>query len=126
MADTDPDAVREKLGVSESEYPDMDIMPDIQAAEALVEARVGGLVPQTLEDRLATLVAADLVFPRVSGEASAEQVSVAEQGERRVEYAISRADRSVGNSAHWQQALKLDYTGRLDTNHFSSYTVGGN
>lgn len=126
MADTSPDRVRNVLGVSADDYPDTKIQYQIRAAEAFVEARIGDLIPEEeLVNQITTLVAADLLYPRVSGEATGNQIARAEQGERSVEYAISRADRATGNSAHWQDALQLDYTGRLDQNKMSFYTLGG-
>lgn len=117
-ATTTPEKVRGELGVDNTEYPDASLEDDISAAEGFVTSRLGDYITdQGLLNKIATLVAADMVFPRVTGENSGQQISSVEQGSRSVSYANSSADSATGNSPHWQQAVKLDYTGRLETNN---------
>lgn len=115
MASTSPSEVRETLSVDSATLPDAEIDDEIAAAELLVENRLDGYVTESaLKDQIATLVAADILYPRVSGSAKGEELSSIEEGSARVSFANSTADSATGNSAHWQTALKLDYSGRLD------------
>lgn len=116
--------VRDKLTVDEAAYPDSNLEDEISAAEAFVERRLGGYITEEpLLEQITILVAADFVYPRVTGAAEGKPVSELTQGSRSVSFAVSSAADAIGNSPHWQQALRLDYTGRLDgDNEFWSVT----
>ena len=90
---------------SAGEFIDQD---DLDAAEAFVRRQldVSTYADATLR-QVMNLVTADLVYPRVTGEARGQEVASASQGGRSVEYTASSADRATGNSTHWQKALRL-------------------
>lgn len=115
MASTSAAEVRDTLDVTATELPDADIEEEIAAAERFVEERLDGHMPDgVVKDQIATLVAADILYPRVTGGAKGREKSSVEEGSARVSFATTSAADAVGDSPHWQQAVKLDYTGHLE------------
>lgn len=120
MASTSAAEVREALDVSSTELPDAEIQEEIAAAESFVEERLDGhMADGVVKDQIATLVAADILYPRVTGGAKGQEKSSVEEGSARVSFATTSAADAVGDSPHWQQAIKLDHTGRLEGNSAS-------
>lgn len=81
---------------------------DLDAAEAFVRRKLDvDSYADPILRQIMNLVAADMVYPRVTGEARGQEVASASQGGRTVEYTASSADAATGNSTHWQKAMRL-------------------
>lgn len=132
--ETTPDRVRGELDVTADQLPSEEddsvdekqpLDYQIEAAVELVSKRLdvaGGIDSDGLLGQIATLVAADFAFSTVTGEAKGRKLTAIGDGDANYEFANSSANAATGNSSHWQEAVKLDYTGRLDSDQFASYT----
>ena len=106
-ASTSPSKVRDVLDVSQSEYPDAELEPDIEVAEDMVADELAGAGFSDVRlSRIMTYVAADLVYPRVTGEASGRSVSSVSQGSRDVSFESSSTAGDT-DSPFWGHAVRL-------------------
>lgn len=112
MARTTEDKVRGVLGVDANTLSNSEISPFINEANVLVNQRLEGHVADTsLLTLIETRVAAHYSIPILTGESKGKEKASIGQGSAQVKYVGPDKRQSV----HWDRAIELDPTGRLDT-----------
>lgn len=116
---TAEDVFTQATGVDFLSQSDLDAAADFVRRKLDVTAYDDSVLEQVMN-----LVAADMVYPRVTGEARGQEIASASQGGRTVEYTASSADRATGNSTHWQKALRLT-SGELEEDDEDDFWMTG-